>query len=85
MPEHFYAAAQAGFSGAGSGCRNKSNNPAGVPLRTGKTGRRSPGNYCCTIETICGGVAGIETTCDAAAFECKSNNAPEAAGGCRHA
>lgn len=79
MPERFYAAAQTGFSGAGS-CRraNKTTRTAGVPLRTGKTGCHTHGDCCCANKTTRGGVAGIEATCGDFAGDCKNKIARQA-------
>jgi hypothetical protein len=85
MSKYFYDSTQNRFWGtrfagdgySGANCRgtNKSTQTAGVPLHTSKTGRRFAG---CrrTSETICYGIAGIETvgieiTCDFAERENK--------------
>ena len=70
MPEHLYAAAKVCFSGTGSvRCGNKSNCTAGVPLRTGKTGRPPAVR-----------IATSKAGCRARAFECKCKSALQAAG-----
>ena len=98
MPKRFYAAAQAGFSGHGArghaapgadSCRrtNKTTRTAGVPLRTGKTGCRAPGdcrranqtgfNRACRCKN--------ETNCCTGAYECKNKNACPAVHSCSRA
>ena len=77
MPEHFYAAAKTGFSGAGfSPSRKRPESFAGVPLRTGKT----DGNGGSAIETIRNGDGCIETPCSAGLACCENKIARTAVG-----